>query len=262
MKIGFIGGTGWIARHMVIAMVKNQLLKPEQCMVSNRSGDYSVFKLMPGIRTTSDNQRLIDQSDVVFVCVRPQSFRGLALRVDKQLVVSIMAGVSIETISQVLGCDAIIRTMPNAAIEVYQSMTPWFANDAVTDDQKSLLKPWLNSFGRELELEKESQLDYLTALSGSSHGLMAYLQKALLDAAVDCGIGNDEARHLTQQVFTGNSLYMQQEDRDPAHDLNLVIDYDGTTAALCRALIEQQVDRRIQQAIKSSFDKACSDMSQ
>ncbi len=261
MQVGFIGGSGWMGRHVVKAMVREQQVRAADCWVSNQSGDFSELSDVSGLNTTTDNQAVCEACDVLFLCVRSKHVKQLPALPRNQLVISIMAGVSVATISQHLNTDNVVRCMPNAAIEVYQAMTPWMAASTVSQAQKDQVQAWLSSFGLAMEVQNEDHLNFLTALSGSSHGSIAYMQMAMVNAAVDHGIPSEQARQIVQQVFTGTSQYMQQHDRIPSDDVDLVIDYDGTTAALCRKLGDLGVDQRIAQAVLASYDKASKGMS-
>lgn len=260
MKVGFIGGTGWIGLHVVKGMLDKQLLKPSQCMVSNRSADFSLLQEYAGIHTTTDNNAVFANSDVLFICVRPLDVGHLQWPENDKLMISVMAGVQTQTIEQRLGSKRIVRSMPNAAIEVYESTTPWFATDSVSAEQKAWVQKAFSAFGWACEIEQEDMLNYLTALTGSSHGTIAYFQNAMLQSALEFGIAEPLARRMVQHVFSGNSALMRDLDRNPKKDVQTVIDYDGTTAALCRKLNELNVEKAIKQAILASYEKASSHM--
>lgn len=261
MKIGFIGGTGWIGLHLVKSLLDKGLLAADDCWVSNRSGDFAALVQYHGVHLTTDNVALCAACDVVFLCVRPQDFKALPRDLGDKLWISVMAGVTLQAMGAHLNSTRVVRTMPNAAIEVEQSVTPWLATAAVGADERALLQKWLESVGMAFAVESEDQLNYLTALSGSSHGTIAYFQRAMVQAATNFGLDPDLAKRIIYQVFVGNSELMQQQQRDPHADVALVIDYNGTTAQLCRKLNDLKVDASIEAAIAASYEKASTDLS-
>lgn len=261
MNIGFIGGTGWIGVQIVKALIEKGLVAPQACWVSNRSGNFSALAGIDGVQQTTDNDELVQACDVVFLCVRPQHFKELSGTMQGKLLVSVMAGVTMSAIAEHCGSDRVVRTMPNAAIEVQQSVTPWLASEAVSSEQKAQLQTWLSAVGMAFEINSEDQLNFLTGLSGSSHGSIAYFQRAMVQAAIDFGLDHELAKCIVYQVFFGNSVLMQAHQRDPHKDVDLVIDYNGTTAQLCRKLNELHVDQSIAAAIMASYEKASADMS-
>ncbi len=260
MKVAVLGGTGWIGLQVVNYLISSKAVSASDIIVTNATGDFSALSAYPRVICTTDNQAAIDQAGIVFLSVRPQVFGCLNIQIKNAWVVSVMAGVQIETIERIIGSHRIVRSMPNAAIEVGESMTPWFATDAITAEEKVLTQKLLQSFGQAVEVVNEDQLNYLTALSGSGHGTIAYFQAAMVKAAENYGLPYEQAQKIVQQVFTGNSLLMQRGYRDAIADVKEVIEYAGTTAALCTKLNELGVDQRIAQAVEASYQKASSNM--
>ncbi|MDF1795022.1 MAG: pyrroline-5-carboxylate reductase dimerization domain-containing protein [Coxiellaceae bacterium] len=262
MKVGVLGGTGWIGSHIVNYLIQTKTIAAPDVYVSNHSGDFSAFEYKDAVNCTTDNQAIADNCDVLFLSVPPRCVNQLQLQVKHALVISVMAGVQVESLQQATKTDSIVRSMPNAAVEVGESMTPWFATAAVTEKQKATTQQLLETFGHAIEIENEDQLNFLTALSGSSHGTIAYFQAAMIQTATDFGLPADQAKEIVQQVFTGNSLLMQRENRDAQADVDLVIEYAGTTAALCSKMNELEVNKRIEQSIMASYQKAKSNMNE
>ncbi|MDF1654839.1 MAG: pyrroline-5-carboxylate reductase dimerization domain-containing protein [Coxiellaceae bacterium] len=262
MKVGVLGGTGWIGSHIVNYLIKTNTIAAQDIYVSNQSGDFSSFEHKDTVNCTTDNQHIADNCDVLFLSVPPRCVNQLQLQAKEALIISVMAGVQVTSLKQVTQSECIIRSMPNAALEVGESMTPWFATEAITDQQKQTTQQLLETFGQAIEIASEDQLNFLTALSGSSHGTIAYFQAAMVQTATDFGLPTDQAKQIIHQVFTGNSLLMQREDRDAQADVDLVIEYAGTTAALCNRMNELEVNKRIEQSIMTSYNKASSDMNE
>ena len=94
------------------------MIGPDRLTISSRSGPGTAFRDWPGVQWTSDDRELAARSEVAILSVRPQNFRSL--------VISVMAGVSSQTLARRSRSERIVRAMPNAAVEIGRSYTPWF----------------------------------------------------------------------------------------------------------------------------------------
>ena len=120
--IGVIGGLGWMAQAMLQPALDSNTLRPEQLVLSSRRKDLK-SPLSESIPVLTDNQALADQVDLVVLAVKPEEYLGLQVNLTGKLVLSIMAGVSMQTIEEHTGATHIIRAMPNAAAELGESCT-------------------------------------------------------------------------------------------------------------------------------------------
>jgi pyrroline-5-carboxylate reductase len=143
MKIAFIGG-GNMAEAMLSAILKEKLALAKDITVSDidadkRSNLEQKYKLV----TLNDNRFAVEGKDVIVLAVKPQILAEImpALKgklKPNQLVISILAGKSIKTISSGLTQNCIVRSMPNTPAQIGESMTVWTATPQVTDAQKTL----------------------------------------------------------------------------------------------------------------------------
>ena len=111
--LGIIGGTGWLGKAIAESLLDLEFIRPSDLLISNRSGSADVA---PGVRVLSDNQSLVDSSDIVVLSVRPEQFRALQIDARGKTVVSLMAGISASTLSAATGARVVVRAMPNAAV--------------------------------------------------------------------------------------------------------------------------------------------------
>lgn len=240
-RIAFIGG-GAMAEAMISGLVGKQLLPSNQIIVSDPLAVRREFLAETfGIETTSHNQSAIHNADVVMLAVKPQYFAEAAKDLDVQLavdslVISIMAGVTIETMQKLLTHRQVVRSMPNTPAQIGQGMTVYTTSAEVSDEQKAVTQAVLSSCGEAVVVGAESYLDAATAVSGSGPGYMFLIMEAMIDAAVQLGFARPIAEKLVLQTMAGSAAYAQASDKHVAQLRNQVTSPAGTTAAGLHAM--------------------------
>jgi pyrroline-5-carboxylate reductase len=151
-------------------------------------------------------------------------------------VISVMAGVSSRTLARRSSSERIIRTMPNAAVEIGCSFTPWFAADGATSTDREFTSQLFASCGTAMQVNSESDFDYLTALSGSGPASPALLADAMLTHAVAHGLDPDLARRAVEGVVCDASRLLANQATTLAGTVRTFL--GGTTAAGLRAMME------------------------
>lgn len=252
--VGIIGGSGWLGRSIALAMLNKAFIQPDALVLSNRSASNPLTHTpWSQVKVTRDNQALVEQCEVIIVSVRPEQFAEVNIVATNRLVISLMAGVSLEEVMQRTGSCQVIRAMANAAAEIGKSYTPWLASDAVTDEQKTFARQVFNTFGRADEVFSESQLNYLTALVGTGPAFPALLARSLLDHALDSGLPPAIAQRAVNAVVVDASQLIGN-----GHSVNellqALIGYRGVTAAGLEAMIASGFDK----TIKAGLDSAAS----
>lgn len=212
------------------------------------------------IKITLDALAACENSDIIFLAVKPQDFFVLAEKIKpaikKQLIISIMAGLSLETMSQKLQTKNIIRAMPNLAAQVGESMTVWAADKSVFAKEKALTKLLLQSFGVEIETDKEALLDSVTAICGSGPAYFYYFIEQWLKSAVALGLADKEAELLIKQTIFGSLRYWHKSGLPPAELKKMVVSRGGTTEACLKYWEKKQVDRLLREGIKRARKRA------
>lgn len=122
--LGIIGGTGWLGGAIAKAVLAKALLPAGNLVISNRSGSHPLAQ--QGACLVTDNQDLVDRSDVIIIAVRPEHFTSLNINATGKTVISLMAGIKAQAIIAQTSAAAVVRAMPNAAVEIEQSFTPWY----------------------------------------------------------------------------------------------------------------------------------------
>ena len=207
-NIGFIGA-GNMANSLIRGMIATGFSADHLFASDLDSSKLDTLKLECGI-TTGTNSELMAQVDVVVLAVKPQVMESvckeLALSFGSQapLVISIAAGITCGHLSQWLGADTpIIRCMPNTPSLVGQGAAGLFPLHNVSQQQRSLCQTLMSSVGKCVWVEKESDIDSVTAVSGSGPAYFFLFMEAMQESAVAMGLSPEIARVLTYQTALG-----------------------------------------------------------
>lgn len=253
MRVGIIGGGGWLGRAFAEAMLDAGFVSPDRLTLSYRSARPDV---LPDAVWTRDNAELIDRSDVVIVSVRPQDLGAVKGNANGKLVISVMAGKTIDEIFRHFHTDRIVRTLPNAAAEVRKSYTPWIASRSVGESDKALVRRILEAYGSADEVRMEADIDYFTGLTGSGPAFPALLATAMMDDAMKRGIDRGVARRAVNALLVGAGQLLAIRDEDPADLVQVFLDYQGTTAAAIRAMRAGGFDAAVAHGLEAAFQKS------
>lgn len=245
-RIGIIGGSGWLGSAFARAMLDTRFIEAGGLTLSSRAGSGTIA----GAVWTSDNQALVDGSDVIVLSVRPEQFGDVAIDARGKLVISVMAGVSLTTLARHTGADRLVRAMPNAAATIGQCYTPWFATPAVSDADKALVQGLFETCGQADAVRSEADIDYFSGLTGSGAGFPALLASAMITHAEARGLPPALVRRAVLSVVAGASRLLA--DTDPTRMMQALIDYRGTTAAALQTMI----DRGFENAVHAGLDAA------
>lgn len=260
-RIAFIGG-GAMAEAMISGLASKQLLPPQQIIASDPLEVRREFLAKTyGIETTSHNQSAIHNADVIILAVKPQYFADAAKDLDVQLavdslVISIMAGVTIETMQQLLTHRQVVRSMPNTPAQIGQGMTVWTPSVEVADVQKAMTQEILSSCGEAVVVGAESYLDAATAVSGSGPGYMFLIMEAMIDAGVQLGFARPVAKQLVLQTMIGSAAYAQASDKHVAQLRNQVTSPAGTTVAGLHAMEKGNIRAVLAEGIVASHKRS------
>lgn len=255
-KVGIIGGNGWLGRAIGHAMLDAGLVEAASLTLSCRSGISDTFGDRPQVFWTADNRQLVQRSEAVIVSVRPEHFPAVGIDARGRLVISLMAGVSMETLAAHTRAERIVRAMPNAAADIGRSYTPWCCSGAVTPDDKAFVQALFESCGTTDEVETEAAIDYLTALSGSGPAFPALLADAMLGHALAHGLPERIARRAVNGVVCDASRLLDNTRVSPGEMVRTFMEYRGTTAAGLGAMQDAGFAEAVHAGLSAAAAKA------
>ncbi len=212
-----------------------------------------------GIYTSANNQELIGRADVVVLAVKPQVMKEVALDIAPQvqackpLIISIAAGINLQSLQRWLGEDsAIVRCMPNTPALVQLGATGLYANHQVRDSQKQLAKNILDAVGISVWLKTETELDAVTALSGSGPAYYFLLMEAMIKAGIAQGLEPETARKLTLQTALGAATMAVKNTDEPAELRRKVTSPKGTTEQAILSFQQNHFEDIVQKALDAA----------
>jgi pyrroline-5-carboxylate reductase len=260
-SLAFIGG-GAMAGAMIGGLLNSHAVEARAITASDPHNERTRdLAARFGVSTTSENRAAARQADIVILSVKPQMlrfvFRDLCGKLKKDaLVLSIVAGARVESMTQGLKHAAIVRSMPNTPAQVAEGMTVWTASGAVTPTQRAETQDILRAFGRELYVADEVYLDMATAISGSGPSYVFLFMEALIDAAVHLGFSREDARPLVTQTVRGSAIYAEQSPSHPAEMRNLVTSPGGTSAHALYQLEKGGFRTLLSKAVWAAFQRS------
>ena len=192
------------------------------------------------------------QGKTVILCVKPANVDEISQQLGGKadLLVSVLAGTSIEKLKKAFMAKSVVRSMPNLAASVGASMTKLTGDKDAKTEALSLL----SCIGTTLWLQSEKEIDIATALAGSGPAYLALIAEALTDGAVKQGLKREDAMKTMRGLFAGFGTLIQ--DIHPALLKDGVMSPGGTTAAGYHALEQGNVRASCINAVEEAFLKA------
>ncbi len=259
MKIGFIGG-GNMAAAMIGGLLQHGMASSAILVAEPLSERRAWLSRAFGVQVEESAADSL-AADVLVLAVKPQQLSALLKTLPplkpQQLVLSIAAGVRARDIARWLGGhSAVVRAMPNTPALVGAGITGLFALPGVHESQKDQAGRILAAVGPVVWVERESQIDAVTAISGSGPAYVFYFIEALEQAATELGLAPETARQLSLQTFFGAAALALKDPSPPAELRARVTSRGGTTERGILALEQGGVKHAIVQAARAAAERA------
>jgi pyrroline-5-carboxylate reductase len=261
MKLVFIGG-GNMAEAILSAILAKGLAQADEITVSDVVDSKRVsLKQKYQVAVTDNNIEAVKDKDIVILAVKPQIFAEVALQLKGQLkpgqlVISILAGKSIKTLSSGLAHDCVVRSMPNTPAQIGEGMTVWTATPQVQAHQKAWTASILGVMGQEISVDNEKYLDMATAVSGSGPAYVFLWVEAMTEAAVKLGFTPEVASKLVMQTLLGSAHLLQKSGKAPAELRRMVTSPGGTTAEAIATFEKGGFAQLVAEAVRAAHTKA------
>ena len=244
------------------SILDKNLSSPRSISVSDVDDSRRQYLLQKySITVTSDNRQAIAGSDVIVFAIKPQSLPGVLSELSgylkpDQLVLSIIAGARIDTLSHGLNHRCIVRAMPNTPAQIGESITVWTASAGVTEQQKKQAGSILGGMGKEIYVNDEQFIDMATAVSGSGPAYLFLFVESLVDAAVQIGLPHDIAQELVLETVLGSGHLVRKSGKKPAELRRMVTSPGGTTAEALQKFEQGDFSGLVAQAVRAAYEKA------
>ncbi|KAI4453544.1 pyrroline-5-carboxylate reductase [Holotrichia oblita] len=248
-----------MAEAFISGIIEDGLIGKENIWVTNRSDSNRLSDISKkyGIRSSYDLNELFDGADIVILAVKPKD-AAAAIReardylTGQMLIVSVMAGVSINAIELLLEKPvSIARAMPNTSAAVRKSATAVAINDRVMENQIKDVKKLFDTVGFTTFVE-ENQLDAVTGLSGSGPAYIYYLIEAMENSAIAVGLDGQTAQDLIVQTLIGAAEMVHKSTKTSNELRRNVTSPGGTTEAGIKVLENKGVRDAFIECIKAA----------
>lgn len=261
MRIGFIGG-GVMAEALVKSLLAKGTVKPAEIIVSDISQQRrKLLARTYKVDTLDDNLAAIKNADAVVLAVKPQDLEKVMARLKNkfkvgQLVLSIIAGASLDSLQAGLNHPYIVRSMPNMPAQIGAGITVWTGTAKLTAAQSKMAVTMLAALGEEIHVSNEKYIDMATAISGSGPAYFFLIIEALTDAGVHIGLTRSIAEKLAVVTMIGSARTIQLTGKHPAELRNLVTSPGGTTTEGLLQLESGGLRSLILKAVIAAYEKA------
>lgn len=259
-------GAGSMAEAIVRGLINEKLVEPKRISMLNRQNAERLTELNEryGVQTIvqgSNNEAYLRDADIIFLAMKPKdAAEAIAsikpLTSPKQLFISVIAGLSISAIEQLLGGKAsIVRAMPNTSCTIGLGATGISYSENVTPQQRLLTEAIFSSVGINAVVD-ESLQQAVTGVSGSGPAYVYYFMESMIASAIQLGLSEEAAKELVTQTVLGAAEMVRYTGEEPAELRRKVTSPNGTTQAALELMAENRFSETIIKAVKRSAERA------
>jgi pyrroline-5-carboxylate reductase len=258
-KIAFLGG-GNMASAMIGGLIKQGMQASDILVVEPFEPTREKLLQDFGIKAMPEPTSLLAAAGLIIWAVKPQVFKDAAQQTGNfaptALHFSVAAGIRSDSIAAWLRSENVVRSMPNTPALIGKGMTALYARPAVSSSGKAWVERIVASMGDFLWLNEESQLDAVTAISGSGPAYVFYFLEAMAEAAVKLGLTAEQGRRLAVSTFSGASELAHRSE-EPLETLRQrVTSKGGTTYAALTAMETDDIKPRFIRAMQAAEKRA------
>jgi pyrroline-5-carboxylate reductase len=258
MRVAIVGA-GVMAEAMIAGLLADKAVAPSRLVASHPRRDRrDLLAARHGITMVTRNAEAAPGADIVVLAVKPQMLRSVMREVGPalakgQVVLSIVAGATLRTLTTGLDHAAVVRAMPNTPSQIRRGITVWTASSACTARQRELARSVLRAIGSEKEVGDETFVAMATALSGTGPTYLFAVMEALIDAGVHMGFPRELAHDLVVETLIGSAEYAAQSELHPAQLRNAVTSPGGTSAAAIYELEKGRIRTVLSDAVWAAY---------
>ncbi|EHO11417.1 pyrroline-5-carboxylate reductase [Myroides odoratimimus] len=254
MRIAIIG-MGNMGSTFANGFINSRFINPSDVLIYTRS--QKAMEDSRNIHQLSYRYQLdgdIGSCDIVIVAVKPQDFSILVADLKKyvnkdQIVVSVMAGISIDRLKEDLGIEKIVRSMPNLPTQIGKGMTVFTASEELDRKELFIIQNLINTTGKSVYVSEENKIDAATAVSGSGPAYVFYFMEAMIQAAISYGFEPSQAELLVKQTISGALGLYEANSLSTQDWIAKVSSKGGTTEQAIKYFNEEEVLQKLVEGI-------------
>lgn len=259
MKYAFLGA-GKMAFAIIKGMLRSKVCGPSDIMAACPEPELlKKLRDATSVNVVTSNAEAAAFASTILLCVKPADVGG-AIRqaggdLEGKLIVSIVAGLPVASLSSLAPGSRVIRAMPNTAAMVGRAATAYACSDSVTSADIAVAEAVFASIGTVFSVE-EKMLNAVTGLSGSGPAYIYLVIEALSDGGVACGLPRKLSLDLAVQTVIGAAEMLAETSEHPAILREMVTSPAGTTMAGLRELETRGVRSAIIEAVSAAAERA------
>jgi pyrroline-5-carboxylate reductase len=261
MKVLIIG-YGNMGKTYANSFISSRFIKPTDIFILVKESSNLIFdNRIPNANFFSKISKTISDYDIIIISVKPQDFYNLGISIGPfihkdQLILSVMAGVTISKIQEVMNCKKVIRSMPNIPTQIGMGMTVFSASSEVDRKELFIIQNLINTTGKSVYVEDENLLNAATAISGSGPAYVFYFMNAMIKGAIELGFNESEAELLVSQTFMGSVAIQNSSSLSNMEWITKVASRGGTTESALQIFKNNSLEKIIQNAVIAANQKA------
>lgn len=263
-KIGFIG-SGKMAGAIIKGLISSGFTSADniEATQAEKEGLDEKSKAMGGINIILDNKKLVQNSDVIFIAVKPNQVIGVLEEIKpfvtgEKLIASIAAGVNTNKLEGNLPENSrVIRVMPNTPALVSEGMSGIIAGKNASEEDICFVKNLLSTIGKCIVVDKESQMDVVTAISGSGPAFFYKVINDIARAGEKSGLDYEKSLLLSIQTAIGSAKMALNREVSMETLISNVATKGGCTAVGIDKMKDADTEQIFYEVIKATAQKAC-----
>ena len=261
-KIAVIG-FGNIAKAIITPLFDNNLLNPEDvyCLVNTKKSLENIrknYKYNINIfQSNAKDAEIIWDCQVKLLSVKPQQLKNIieGNKNKKNLLVSILAGVSLENLIKKFPNHKCVRVVTNIPIKIGKGLTGIAWGEEITLDQKKFIKRLFEKSSKIYEFP-EYLLDIFLALTSSGPAIIALIIEALSDGGLSGGMQKQLSEELVMEMILGTVSLIKDTNITTAELKNMVTSPGGTTISALRVLENKSLRSALIEAVVSASERS------
>lgn len=261
MRILLIGGGNMGKTYADSFIAHHSVQKDDLYILEHYEEKANYFKSVGFQHVFFQPDTYISEVDLIILAVKPQDceevFEAIASYVlPSQVVMSIMAGVKIQTIREALPVQKVVRVMPNLPAQIRMGMSGFTSSEEVSKEELFSIHNLLNTTGKSLYFDDESKLDAVTAISGSGPAYVYFFMDAMMTKAIDMGFTKEQAELLVEQTFLGAVHLHNMRNLSCKEWMQKVASRGGTTEAALKQFQSSDLDQLINDGLDAAHHRA------
>lgn len=264
-KIVFYGA-GEMAEAIARGILSQKLVSNKNLAMLNRNNEARLHELndLYGVQTEMQGLsklEYIKQADIIFLAMKPKDAVEALDAIEPyvkshQLIISVIAGLSIDSMEQLLGDDLpLVRSMPNTSSRIGYGVTGISYSPLVSEEQRAIVEKIYQSIGISLVIDEDQQ-DAITSISGSGPAYVYFIMEQMMNRAIETGFSVDDAKKLVSQTVLGAAEMVIQSGENPGELRRKVTSPNGTTQAAIEKMTEMGLPKAIFSGMESCQNRA------